>query len=258
VRATPFKGGASQQWRLDAGQDGSALITSQLGKTLDFRGGMASDGARVRMYDVTGDANQRFMFRRLSGDLGAGNGGSGRTWFGQTRTIAAGASITVRNNEPIDAGQTDGRVFSGVVHQDVLDADGNVAMPRGSDAELMVKIDSNRDLVLDLESVTVNGQRYALTAHSDRLADGQKDGIGQNKRTAEYVGGGALLGTIIGAIAGEGKGAAIGAAAGAAAGAGMQVLTRGKAVNVPAESLLTFRLERTPRSGGSGTARSTC
>ena len=337
VRATPFRGGSSQQWRLDVGQDGNALITSQLGKTLDFRGGMASDGAPVRMYNVTGDANQRFMFRRVSGGLGAGNGGwggdsgrgpgrnssgnsnnsttvtcssddgqrvhcnadtrsgvrltrqisgarcdqgstwgydsrgvwvdggcsaefdvSGRTSFGQTRTIAAGTSITVRNNEPIDARQTDGRVFSGVVHQDVLDADGNVAIPRGSDVELIVRTDPNHDLALDLESVTVNGQRYALTAHSDRLADGQKDGIGQNKRTAEYVGGGALLGTIIGAIAGEGKGAAIGAAAGAAAGAGMQVLTRGKAVNVPAESLLTFRLERTPRSGGSGTARSTC
>jgi hypothetical protein len=328
VRATPFKGGASQQWRLDAGPDGSALITSQLGKTLDFRGGTASDGARVRMYNVTGDANQRFMFRRLSGDLGASNGDSGRnsgwgsgrnssgnsnnsttvtcssengrrvhcdadtshgvrlarqmgasscdqdsTWgydstgvwvdrgcsaefdvsgrtsFGQTRTIAAGASITVRNNEPIDARQTDGRVFSGVVHQDVLDADGNVAIPKGSDAELTVRIDSNHDLAVDLESVTVDGQRYALTTNPERPADGQKDGIGQNKRTAEYVGGGALLGTIIGAIAGGGKGAAIGAAAGAAAGAGTQVLTRGKTVNVPAESLLTFRLERTLEMG---------
>lgn len=149
---------------------------------------------------------------------------------------------------------TDGRVFSGVVHQDVLDAHGNVAIRRGSDAELMVRTDSNHDLALDLESVTVNGQRYALTAHSDLPADGQKDGLGQNKRTAEYLGGGALLGTIIGALAGGGKGAAIGAAAGAAAGAGTQVLTRGKAVNVPAESLLTFRLERTiemgPADGG--------
>jgi hypothetical protein len=396
VRATPFKGGSSQQWRLDVGQDGRALITSQLGKTLDFLGGMASDGAPVRMYNVTGGANQRFMFRRVSGGLGAGNDGwggdsgwgsgrnssgnsnnsttvtcssddgqrvhcnadtrsgvrlarqisgapcdqgstwgydstgvwvdrgcraefdvagrgstvnssiiacssengrrvycdadtshgvrlarqmgasscdqgsswgydsrgvwvdrgcsaefdvSGRTSFGQTRTIAAGTSITVRNNEPIDVRQTDGRMFSGVVYQDVLDAHGNVAIPRGSDAELTVRTDSNQDLALDLESVTVNGQRYALTAHSDRLADGQKDGIGQNKRTAEYVGGGALLGTIIGAIAGGGKGAAIGAAAGAAAGAGTQVLTRGKTVNVPAESLLTFRLERTLEMG---------
>jgi hypothetical protein len=63
------------------------------------------------------------------------------------------------------------------------------------------------------------------------------------------IGGGAVLGTIIGAIAGGKKGAAIGAAAGAGAGAGAQVLTRGKRVNVPAESLVTFRLEKSLQMG---------
>jgi hypothetical protein len=53
-----------------------------------------------------------------------------------------------------------------------------------------------------------------------------------------------VLGTIIGAIAGGGKGAAIGAAAGAAAGAGGQVLTQGREVRVPAESILNFRLDQ--------------
>jgi hypothetical protein len=64
-----------------------------------------------------------------------------------------------------------------------------------------------------------------------------------NKRTATMVGGGALAGAIIGAIAGGGKGAAIGAAVGGAAGAGAQVLTRGKEVKVPAETVLTFQLD---------------
>ena len=47
----------------------------------------------------------------------------------------------------------------------------------------------------------------------DSTEDVQKgeQGIGKNKRTAEYVGGGAVLGTLLGAIAGGGKGAAIGA-----------------------------------------------
>ena len=76
------------------------------------------------------------------------------------------------------------------------------------------------------------------------MSGGRRDSIGVNKRTGTYVGGGALLGAIIGGIAGGGKGAAIGAGAGAAAGAGTQVLTRGKNVKVPAESLLTFRLEQ--------------
>jgi hypothetical protein len=74
--------------------------------------------------------------------------------------------------------------------------------------------------------------------------DGRRDGLGKNSRTGEFVGGGALVGAIIGAIAGGGKGAAIGAAAGAGAGAGTQLLTRGSTVRIPAESLLTFRLQQ--------------
>src|SRR5207248_1746832 len=57
------------------------------------------------------------------------------------------------------------------------------------------------------------------------------------------------IGAIIGAIAGGGKGAAIGAGVGAAGGAGVQVLTRGKNIDVPAESLLTYRLSEPLRAG---------
>jgi hypothetical protein len=58
------------------------------------------------------------------------------------------------------------------------------------------------------------------------------------------VGGAAAIGTLIGAIAGGGDGAAIGAAVGAAGGAAAQVLTRGDQVRIPAESVLTFRLDQ--------------
>ena len=47
-----------------------------------------------------------------------------------------------------------------------------------------------------------------------------------------------------GAIVGGGKGAAIGAAIGAAGGAGTEVLTKGKQVQVPAETLLSFKLDQ--------------
>ena len=97
------------------------------------------------------------------------------------------------------------------------------------------------DLVLDLASVSVDGKRYQLRT-TDVAARG-KEGIGRNKRTAEYTGGGAAIGAIIGAIAGKGKGAAIGATSGAAGGAIAQIMTKGDAIKVPAESLLTFRLE---------------
>ena len=71
--------------------------------------------------------------------------------------------------------------------------------------DLIVRELSDNDLALDLESLNVNGRRYAVATDSVATGSGQKDGIGINRRTAECVGGGALLGTIIGAIAGRGE-----------------------------------------------------
>ena len=163
-------------------------------------------------------------------------------------TIAPGTEIMVRTNERIEADRRDYRVFTGSVDRDVRDEYGQVAIPRGSPVELTVREAPDRDLILDLESVTVYGPggptRYALAAGSERIEAHRGPGIGENRSTAEHVGGGAVLGAIIGAIAGGGRGAAIGAGAGAAAGATEQMITRGRSVHVPAESLLTFRLER--------------
>lgn len=52
------------------------------------------------------------------------------------------------------------------------------------------------------------------------------------------------FGALMGAIFGGGKGAGIGAAAGAGAGLFTQILTRGKQVKVPAETVMHFRLYR--------------
>ena len=167
---------------------------------------------------------------------------------GQFDSIPAGTQIRVRTNQTIDIrDRADGRVYTGVVDQDVAGQNGTIMIPRGSNAELIVNNASNNDLTVDLESVSVNGRRYMVSAEA--YDKSRSNGLGKNKRTGEYVGGGAALGAIIGAIAGGGKGAAIGAAAGGGAGAGTQVLTRGKAVRVPAESLLTFRLEQSFQLG---------
>lgn len=64
VRGAPFSGGASQQWRIAAGRDGTALITSRLGKAVRVQAA-GLDGARVQTYEVSGDVNQRFRFRRI-------------------------------------------------------------------------------------------------------------------------------------------------------------------------------------------------
>jgi hypothetical protein len=153
-----------------------------------------------------------------------------------------GTVIPIRTNQYINSERSDGRIYTGAVTHDIVDDSGRLAIPRGSTAELTVRVARDNDLILDLESVTVNGQRYAIRADADRVQS--KDSVGANRRTGEYVGGGAILGTIVGAIAGGGKGAAIGAAAGAAGGAGAEIVTSGRVVRIPAESVLTFRLER--------------
>jgi hypothetical protein len=94
--------------------------------------------------------------------------------------------------------------------------------------------------VLDLASVTIEGQQYNLSTVD--LRERGRSGIGANRRTGEFTGGGAAIGAIIGAIAGGGKGAAIGAGSGAGAGAITQILTKGT-IKVPVESILTFKLD---------------
>jgi len=164
-------------------------------------------------------------------------------------TLPAGTEIAVMTNDTIDSKTANpGRVYSADVAQNVVDARGNVVIPKGSEAELVMRnvnaggVTGTSDMALDLQSVKVGGHRYTVSTQD--IEQQGNAGLGKNKRTGEYVGGGAVLGTLIGAIAGGGKGAAIGAATGAAAGAGTQILTRGKAVHVPAETTLRFRLDQ--------------
>lgn len=166
--------------------------------------------------------------------------------YAQSGTVAAGTTVDVRTTESINVKNViDGRTFTGSVDRDVVDANGQVVIPRGSNAQLIVRKIDNDEMAVDLDSVNVNGRRYTIDSNDPAApvtSETGKEGLGKNKRTGKYVGGGAALGAIIGAVAGGGKGAAIGAITGAAAGAGAQVLTRGKSVNVPAESVLSFRL----------------
>jgi len=167
----------------------------------------------------------------------------------KTYVVPAGREISVRNEETIDSRYAvEGQTFAAEVTRDVRDRDGNVVIPRGANAQIVVKSASKgghfrgaSDLVLDLGSVSVAGRRYRL--NTTDFAERGKQGVGANSRTAKFAGGGAVVGAIIGAIAGGGKGAAIGAASGGGAGAAGEILTKGSSVKVPVESILTFRLE---------------
>jgi hypothetical protein len=178
--------------------------------------------------------------------------------WAQADRVPAGTEIVVRTNDTIDTKHpSDSRIYTAVVDRDVRDRSGRVVVPRGSNAELIARDSGDNEIVLDLESVEVNGQRYSVDTASQVItgdsSGNRKEGVGKNERTGKYVGGGAVIGSIIGAIAGGGKGAAIGAATGAGAGAATQTVTRGSSVRLPSESLLTFRLDRQLRVGGADT-----
>jgi hypothetical protein len=168
----------------------------------------------------------------------------------KTYVVPAEAELSVRTEDTIDSDTAaEGQVFAAEITKDVLDADGNIVIPDGSNAQIVIKSASKggrfhgaSDLVLDLQAVSVGGRRYLIdTVDIEKKG---RESVGANKRTAIFTGAGAAVGAIVGAITGGGKGAAIGAASGAGAGAIAQVVTSGNSIKVPVETILTFRLDK--------------
>jgi len=124
-------------------------------------------------------------------------------------TLERGTVIPVRTNEAIDVERSDNRVFTGIVDQDVRGEDGRLAIPRGAEVELIVRTTSNNDLIIDIDSVTARGQRYAIKTDPKRVAAERDD---------------SLVGGLVGAITG-GEG-------------------RGRVVRIPRDSVVTFRVQR--------------
>jgi hypothetical protein len=218
------------------------------------------DGTRVHG-TLVGIASRTITFRHADGvsrryttsqvdalEFASAERTNPRAVSGRTLEAPAGTELIVRTVEIIDSRTSRAdQTFSATVEQDVANASGRVIIPERSSAQLVIRQMSSGgatgspEMVLDLQSITIAGRRYLISTTGVTLESGT--GIGKNKRTAETVGAGAALGTIIGAIAGGGKGAAIGVLVGAAGGAGVQVLTRGRDVQVPSETVLTFRLD---------------
>ena len=183
---------------------------------------------------------------------------AGTAGGGNAKVIPVGTEISIRTDERIDSKDASpGRLFAATVSEDVPDASGGVAIPAGTPANLVVReITSggavhSPELVVDLFSINVKGREYRVDTSDVDVSN--KKGVGANRRTAEFGGGGAAIGALLGGIFGGGKGAGIGAAAGAGGGLLTQIFTRGKQVKIPAEAVLTFRLDRTlvlrPKAG---------
>ena len=164
--------------------------------------------------------------------------------------IPTGTTLDVRTNESINSKDAvEGQTYQAEISTEVIGANGQVLIPKGSKAELVVLELREKSgikgpgIQLGLQSVTVNSTRYLAVSREVQ----QSSGLGKNQRTAEMVGGGAALGTVVGAAAGGGKGAVIGGLVGAAAGAAAQVLSQGDEVRIPVETVMSFRLNETMR-----------
>ncbi len=108
-----------------------------------------------------------------------------------------------------------------------------------TDAKALGHFKGGAELAIRLDSVRAEGHTYQVASSTIERAE-----KGKGKRTAALTGGGTGFGAIVGGLAGGGRGALIGGLAGAGAGATGSALTGNKELVIPAETSLTFRLER--------------
>jgi hypothetical protein len=160
-------------------------------------------------------------------------------------TLPVGTDLRVRLDEDLGSKiSRPGDSFTATVADDVR-RDGTVVIPRGAradgtvvDAKALGRFAGGARLVLRLDRVHSKWGSYPVSTSS--IARAEK---GKGKRSAGFIGGGAGFGALIGGLAGGGKGAAIGALAGGGAGTAGSAFTGNRQIVLPAETLLTFRLE---------------
>ncbi len=159
-------------------------------------------------------------------------------------TIPDGTVVSVRTIDSIDSSENSvGQTFRASLDAPIVVGD-SVVVPRSLNVNLRLvdassagKFKGRSELTVALDSFTYQGKTYRLSS-----SNVEQKGASRGKRSAEVIGGGAVLGAIIGGIAGGGKGAAIGAAAGGGAGTAVQALTHGEKVKIPSETNLDFTL----------------
>lgn len=142
---------------------------------------------------------------------------AGMQFAARADNVPPGTQIMVRPDTDVTVAKWDrGRIYPAHVSRDVYARDGDVAIPAGSPAEVIVREVGPDQMMLDLESITVNGRRYVM------------DATGPQFNTDAYRNGGGLVGTIVGAIAGS---------------SGGDVEYQGGRIHVPAGAMLTFQLQ---------------
>ena len=139
----------------------------------------------------------------------------------------------------------EGRTYQGEIATEVVDADKKVLLPRGAQVELVMLEAKEKSGVKGASSPTrmrsVTVRRANLPgrqrrSEADEWARQEQEDRGNRRRrrrirNVNRSGGGRRQRRVIGGLVG------------AAAGAAVQVLTQGKEVRIPAESVLRFQLD---------------
>ena len=160
-------------------------------------------------------------------------------------TIPAGTSLAIRIDQRISVKTSHvGDKFTGELVDPVAGPDGGMIVPKGSPVGGVIDAAKKRGhfkgaslLELRLTSLTLNGSEYPLETRD--LSEHKK---GKGKRSAAMIGGGAGLGMLIGGIASGGTGLLIGGLAGGGAGTAAAGLTGNRDLDIPAESVVHFKL----------------
>lgn len=160
-------------------------------------------------------------------------------------TIPSGTSLMVRINQHISVKSSRvGDRFDGEIVEPVVDGSGREVVAKGTSVLGVVDASHRRGhfrgasvLELRLVSMTLNGRQYRLDTRD--LTRGKK---GKGRRSTALIGGGTGLGMLIGGVATGGVGLLVGGLAGAGAGTAAAGLTGNRDLEIPAESIVRFKL----------------
>jgi hypothetical protein len=160
-------------------------------------------------------------------------------------TVPAGTDLAIRIDQRISVKTSRaGDAFTGEVVQPVTASDGSAVIPKGARVNGVVDAAHKRGhfkgrsiLELRLTSLELNGQKYPI-----RTSDLQRTKKGKGKRSAAFIGGGTGLGMLVGGVASGGVGLLVGGLAGGGAGTAVAGLTGNRDIEIPAESVVRFKL----------------
>jgi hypothetical protein len=136
--------------------------------------------------------------------------------------VPSGTQLVVRTSDTVRTRKAlRGTIYGATVAEDILDQNGTVLIPTGSPVELAVRSlpylgpggVGMTDLMLEVRAVTVNGFRYPVETRSETPGAG---GIGLDREAAQWVDGDTTASAVV---------------------------TAGRRINVPVDSLLAFRID---------------